>query len=84
MWEYLKGSKNKLSAQKFVDFMLSKRFQEDIPLNMFVFPANETAVLPVEFKEFVQIPEQPAVLSADQISANREQWMEAWRALMLN
>ena len=80
----LKGSKNRSSAEKFVDFMLSKRFQEDIPLNMFVFPANETAVLPVEFSEFVQVPDQPAVLSADQISANREQWMEAWRALMLN
>lgn len=80
----LKGSKNKPSAEKFVDFMLSKRFQEDIPLNMFVFPANETAVLPVEFTKFVQIPEQPAVLPADQISANRELWMETWRALMLN
>ena len=52
----LKGSKNRAMAEKFVDFMLSKRFQEDIPLNMFVFPANETAVLPVEFTEFVQIP----------------------------
>jgi thiamine transport system substrate-binding protein len=51
---------------------------------MFVFPANETAVLPVEFTKFVQIPEQPAVLPADQISANRELWMETWRALMLN
>jgi thiamine transport system substrate-binding protein len=80
----LTGTKNKPSAERFVDFMLSKRFQEDIPLNMFVFPANETAVLPVEFTEFVQIPEQPAVLSADQISANREQWIETWRALMLN
>jgi len=80
----LKGSKNKPSAEKFVDFMLSKRFQEDIPLNMFVFPANETVILPVEFTEFVQIPEQPAALSADQISGSREQWMEAWRALMLN
>ena len=80
----LKGSKNRSSAQKFVDFMLSKRFQEDIPLNMFVFPANESAVLPVEFTEFVQIPDQPAVIPADQISANRELWMEAWRALMLN
>ena len=80
----LKGSKNRALAEKFVDYMLSKRFQEDIPLNMFVFPANESAILPVEFTEFVQVPEQPAVLSADQISANREQWMEAWRALMLN
>lgn len=80
----LKGSKNQALAEKLVDFMLSRRFQEDIPLNMFVFPANETAELPAEFAEFVQIPDQPAVLSADQISANREQWMEAWRALMLN
>ncbi len=80
----LRGSNSRSSAQKFVDFMLSKRFQEDIPLNMFVFPANETAALPVEFTEFVQIPNQPAVIPADQISANRELWMEAWRALMLN
>jgi len=80
----LKGSKNKPSAEKFVDFMLSKRFQEDIPLNMFVFPVNETAQLPIEFTEFIQIPDQPAVIPADQISTNREQWMEAWRALMLN
>ncbi len=80
----LKGSKNIAIAEKFVDFMLSRRFQEDIPLNMFVFPANETAVLPEEFTEFIQIPDQPALLPADQISANREKWIEGWRALMLN
>jgi len=80
----LKGSRNRSSAQKFVDFMLSKRFQEDIPLNMFVFPVNETAQLPNEFTEFIQVPDQPAVIGSDQISTNREQWMEAWRSLMLN
>ncbi len=79
----LKGTKNRKLAEKFVDYMLSKRFQEDIPLNMFVFPTNETAILPAEFNEFVQIPEQPAELSVDQISSNREQWIETWRALML-
>jgi thiamine transport system substrate-binding protein len=79
----LRGSKQRALAEKFVDFMLSKRFQEDIPLKMFVFPANETAKVPVEFTEFVQIPMQPAILSADQISANREKWIEAWRAVML-
>ncbi len=79
----LKGTKNRKLAEKFVEFMLSKRFQEDIPLNMFVFPANETAELPSEFTDFVQIPDQPANLPLDQISANREKWIEAWRALML-
>lgn len=79
----LKETKNRKLGEKFVEFMLSKRFQEDIPLNMFVFPANETAELPSEFTDFVQIPDQPADLPLDQISANREKWIEAWRALML-
>lgn len=79
----LKGSKHRALAEKFVDFMLSKRFQEDIPLNMGMFPANKTAQVPAEFTKYVQVPEQPAALSAEQISANREQWIEAWRAVML-
>ena len=36
-------------AEQLVDFMLSQRFQEDIPLNMFVFPANSQAGLPEVF-----------------------------------
>jgi thiamine transport system substrate-binding protein len=42
----LQGTKELELAKKLVDFMLSKRFQEDIPLQMFVFPANATARLP--------------------------------------
>jgi thiamine transport system substrate-binding protein len=79
----LKGSKNRDLAEKFIDFMLSQRFQEDIPLNMFVFPANIQAALPVEFQDFVQVPSQPARLSVDQIAAGREKWIEAWREVML-
>jgi thiamine transport system substrate-binding protein len=79
----LKGSKKQTLAEKFVDFMLSKRFQEDIPLNMIVFPVNSTALLPAEFSKYIQIPGQPAVISPDDIAANREKWIEAWRAGML-
>jgi thiamine transport system substrate-binding protein len=79
----LKGSKEQVLAEKFIDFMLSKDFQEDIPLNMFVFPANGSAELPPEFLEFVQVPVQPAVLSADLIRDNRDAWIENWRELML-
>ncbi|MBI2845816.1 MAG: thiamine ABC transporter substrate-binding protein, partial [Chloroflexi bacterium] len=42
----LKGTGNQDLAQKFIDYMLSLRFQEDIPLNMFVFPVNEEAQWP--------------------------------------
>ena len=46
----LAGTSNRLGAAKLVDFLLSRTFQEDIPGNMFVFPANEKAELPKEFK----------------------------------
>ncbi len=42
----LKGTKQRAAAEKFVDFMLSAPFQEDMPLQMFVYPvqpASETA-----------------------------------------
>lgn len=79
----LSGTKNRDLAEAFVDFMLDTRFQEDIPLNMFVFPVNEAAVLPDVFVESVQMPETPAVLPPDEIAANRERWIEAWRTVVL-
>jgi thiamine transport system substrate-binding protein len=42
----LKGTKNRALAEKFVDFMLSKEFQEDVPLQMFVYPVNPDTPLP--------------------------------------
>ncbi|NJN54570.1 MAG: thiamine ABC transporter substrate-binding protein [Anaerolineae bacterium] len=79
----LKGTQNRDLAEEFVDFMLSQPFQEDIPLNMFVFPANENATLPPAFVEWAQIPEQPATLSPAEIDANRESWIEAWTEVVL-
>ncbi|OFW53953.1 MAG: ABC transporter substrate-binding protein, partial [Actinobacteria bacterium RBG_16_67_10] len=44
----LRGARNEAGARKLVDFMLSTRFQEDVPLSMFVFPVNRHAELPRE------------------------------------
>jgi thiamine transport system substrate-binding protein len=79
----LKGTEHRALAEKFIDFMLSKRFQEDIPLQMFVFPANEKADLPDVFVAYAEIPEQPAYVAPDAIEANREKWIEAWTEVML-
>lgn len=79
----LKGTQNRALAERFVDFMLGVSFQEDIPLNMFVFPVNEQAQLPEEFSLYIQSPENPAELPMEQISSSREQWITAWRELML-
>jgi thiamine transport system substrate-binding protein len=74
----LKGTRNRALAEKFVDFMLGQQFQEDMPLQMFVFPVNPQAQLPEAFVKFAQIPSQPARLDPAVIAAHREQWIAAW------
>jgi thiamine transport system substrate-binding protein len=79
----LKGTEQRALAEKLIDFMLSKSFQEDIPLQMFVFPANETAVLPEVFVQHADVPENPAYVSPEAIESNREAWIEAWTQTVL-
>jgi len=79
----LKGTEERALAEKLIDFMLSRSFQEDIPLQMFVFPANETAALPDVFVQHAKIPESPAYVSPEAIERNREAWIEAWTEVVL-
>ena len=39
----LAGTTHADAAHAFIDFMLSKAFQEDMPLQMFVYPVREDA-----------------------------------------
>jgi thiamine transport system substrate-binding protein len=70
-------------AKKLIDFMLSKRFQEDIPLKMFVFPANKSAKLPEVFIKHSKIAEYKNKVTPDQIEKNRKKWINDWRKLVL-
>ena len=78
----LKNTPNQVLAQKFIDYMLSQQFQEDMPLNMFVYPVNKNAKLPEVFTNFAQVAKDPATLSAAEIASNRDAWIEAWTAAM--
>jgi thiamine transport system substrate-binding protein len=79
----LKGARNRDLAERWIDFMLGVTFQEDIPLKMFVFPANSQAELPEVFAKFTEIPENPVSISPDAIEANREAWITAWTRTVL-
>jgi thiamine transport system substrate-binding protein len=79
----LTGTPNRDLAEQWIDFMLGTTFQEDIPLKMFVFPANSQAALPDVFARFALIPENPATVAPDAIEANREAWIEAWTRTVL-
>ena len=79
----LKGTQQRALAEKFVDFMLSKEFQEDVPLQMFVYPVNPNAVLPDEFTKYAQAPEQTAELAPEVIAENRDAWIQAWTDVVM-
>lgn len=79
----LKGTRQRDLAEKWIDFMLSRPFQEDIPLQMWVYPANSTAALPEVFTKYAQVPTSPAQLPPDVIDANREKWIDAWTTVVL-
>jgi thiamine transport system substrate-binding protein len=79
----LMGAKNRDLAQKWVDFMLSPQFQEDMPLQMFVFPVNPEAALDATFQRHLVLPEKTASVSPQDIALNREAWIKAWTETVL-
>ena len=79
----IEGTQQRELAEAWVDYMLDLPFQNDIPLQMFVYPANENATLPELFTQYGQIPATPASIEPADIEANREAWIEAWTNVML-
>jgi thiamine transport system substrate-binding protein len=79
----LAGTPNRAEAELWVDFMLSTDFQEDMPLQMFVFPVNPEAELDEVFAEHLAIAEEPAYLDPAVIGENREVWLQEWTQTVL-
>jgi thiamine transport system substrate-binding protein len=80
----LKGTKKRKLARAFIDWMLDQEFQEDIPLHMWVFPANREAELPQVFRDFAKQAQEPAALEPAEIVAHREEWIAAWTEVVLH
>ena len=79
----LRHSKHQAESRKLIDFMLSKRFQEDMPLQMFVFPVLDGAKLPDAFVEHAAKVDHPLSVPSDEIDKNRERWIEEWTSIVL-
>ncbi len=79
----LKNGQNRDLAEDFIEFLLGKTFQEDIPLQMWVYPAHSQAQLPQVFTDFAAQAQAPAVVAADAIEKNREAWIHAWENTVL-
>ena len=78
----LTGTKAESVARELIDFMLSTTFQNEIPLNMFMFPANNLVTLPPEFVEHTVIPDSPRSIDPAAIAEHRNEWVQAWTEIM--
>ncbi|WP_433268505.1 thiamine ABC transporter substrate-binding protein [Actinosynnema sp. CS-041913] len=78
----LNGAKNADDARKVVDFLLSEKFQAEVPGQMYVYPSREGVALPEAWTKAAPLPEKARTLPASQVDANREQWVAQWRSLV--
>jgi thiamine transport system substrate-binding protein len=78
----LAGTEHPDAARRLIDFLVSERFQREVPLNLFVWPVNPDAELDPVFTEFATIPTEPLRLDPSEIDANRSDWIDQWTDLM--
>lgn len=74
----LAGAAHPDGARKLIDFMLTQKFQRDVPLSMFVYPAVANTPLPEVFTKFSSTPAPGPALTPAQIGRNRAAWIRQW------
>ncbi|MEU1279540.1 thiamine ABC transporter substrate-binding protein [Streptomyces sp. NPDC005805] len=79
----LDGAKNEKGGKALLDFLVSRTFQEDMPLNMFVHPVVSDAKLPELFTEHGVVVDEPETVAPATIAGKREQWVRSWSSLVL-
>lgn len=79
----LAGAANPEGAQAFIDFLLSPEVQTDVPGSMYVYPVDDTVALPPEWEQFAPLAAAPRGLAAEEISANRRDWIDLWTTTVL-
>ena len=72
------GAQNEVGARKFIDFMLTRQVQADIPGQMYMYPADTGVALPKDWVAHAPLAARPFNVSADTIAAQRETWIRQW------
>jgi thiamine transport system substrate-binding protein len=78
----LSGAKHPAEGRAFIDFLLGPDFQQDIPLQMFVYPVRPGVTPPAVFRTFAVKVDDSKTLPPSDIAANRDQWIKAWTSTM--
>jgi thiamine transport system substrate-binding protein len=79
----LHGARNPAGGRALIDFMISKTFQEDMPLQMYVDPVREGAAEPHVFVKYGARITRPQTVAPGTIAAERDDWVKAWTSIVL-
>jgi thiamine transport system substrate-binding protein len=79
----LAGTEHPEASAALIDFMLGTTYQEDVPLNMFVYPSNQDAELPEAFVKFGPLIDNALTIDPTVIEANRDDWTERWNDIIV-
>ena len=77
----IKGTKSIKMAKKFIDFMLSDKFQNEIPLTNWMFPIIQYESLPDSFR-IAPIPKKVLALRPVRVNHQNSKWLKAWSRIM--
>ena len=81
------SSNNTQEARTFVDWFLSPTIQEEIPLNNWMYPANENAVLPEVYQYAIEIDQVNLIndlFTYEEIKNNYVDWLLTWQEIMIS
>jgi thiamine transport system substrate-binding protein len=79
----LAGTKHVDAARQLIDFLVGEEFQSQLPLSNFVYPVRTGVALPDLFEKFAKPAASPWTLAPSDIAANRDAWISAWNAAVL-
>lgn len=78
----LKGAKHTALARKFMNFVLSKKFQSAIPLNQWMYPVINVK-LPDVYVKYAPKITKTVVVNPSEIQKKLSEWLKDWNALIV-
>jgi thiamine transport system substrate-binding protein len=79
----LRGTPHEAEAHQLIDFLLSERFQQELPLNLYVYPVRQGVALPDAYTKYAVVPADPLTVAPADIAANRATWQDQWTQVVL-
>lgn len=77
----VRGARNRLNAERLIDYILSREFQELIALSQIMYPVHRDVELPEAFRAGPRV-ERAVSLDNQVIAENFSRWLEEWEDVM--